>query len=96
MRDTREIKGKTDYKGKAGYTVQLFAYSTGSSGYSGSALYTYTDAGNGIYYAEITTTIKGTIVITSPTNGTVIVPTNMIGRIFQGDNQITLQPGGTT
>ena len=96
MRHTITIFGKNDGRPKTGYTVEMFAYSTGTSGYSGSALYTYTDNSDGTYYADISTTIKGTIVIETPSNGSVLVPTNYIGVIFQGDNQPTIAPGGTT
>ena len=95
MRDSRYIFGKNDGKPKAGYTLKLYAFSTGSSGYTGSALYTYTDNSDGTYYADITTTIKGTFVTTTPT-GVTVVPDNLIGVIVQGDNQPTIQPGGTT
>ena len=95
MRDTRTIISTTTGNPVSGYTVKLYAYSTGSSGYSGSALYTYTDATDGTYYADITITIKGTIVVTTVA-GNVLVPTNHIGRIFQGDNQPSIEPGGTT
>jgi len=95
MRDSRYICGKNDGKPKTGYTLKLYAFSTGSSGYTGSALYTYTDNSDGTYYADITTTIKGTFVTTTPT-GVTVIPDNLIGVIVQGDNQPTIQPGGTT
>lgn len=80
----------------SGYIPKLYAYSTGSPYYTGSALYTYTDNGDGTYHADITTTVKGTIVVTSSGSTVITVPTSYIGRIFEGDNQLTLEPGGTT
>ena len=96
MRHTLSVLGKASGRPKTGYTVKLYAYSTGSSGYSGSALYTYTDNNNGTYYVDITTAIKGTIVITTPTNSQTVVPSNWIGVFFPGDNQPNIQPGGST
>ena len=96
MRHTVSVMGKTDGKPKTGYTVTLYAYSTGSSGYSGSALYTYTDNSDGTYYADITTAIKGTVVVVTPANSSVLVPVNWKGVFFPGDNQLNIQPGGTT
>lgn len=80
----------------SGYTVKIYAYSTGSPYYTGAALYTMTDDGKGNYYADVTTTIKGTIVITSSGSTVVTVPVNHIGRIFEGENRPDLEPGGTT
>jgi hypothetical protein len=95
MRHTLSIFGKNDGQPKSGYTVKMHAYSTGSSGYSGSALYTYTDNSDGTYYADITTAVKGTIVITTA-GASVVVPANQIGIFIPGDNQPNIQPGGTT
>lgn len=94
MRDSRTII--VDGRTKSGYTIKLYAWSSGTSGYSGSALYTYTDNGDGTYYANITTTIRGTIVVTITGSTTVTVPSNLIGTIFQGDNQPTIEPGGSS
>jgi len=80
----------------SGYTVKLYAYSTASPFYTGSPLYTFTDNGDGSYYADIATTMKGTIVVTATGSTVVTVPVSYIGQIFQGDNQLTIQPGGTT
>jgi hypothetical protein len=96
MRHTLSIFGKNDGQPKTGYTVEMFAHSTGSSGYSGSAVYTYTDNSDGTYYADIVTALKGTIVVTTPANASVLVPANYIGVFFAGDNQPNIQPGGTT
>jgi len=95
VRHTLTVINKTTGAPQNGYTVSLYAYSTGSSGYSGSALYTYTDGQNGTYYADVTTTIKGTVVVVT-SGGSTVVPPNKIGIIVQGDNQPTIQPGGTT
>lgn len=95
MRDTRTVLSSMTGNPLSGYTVKLYAYSTGTSGYSGSVLYTYTDATDGTYYADISTTMKGTITVTTSA-GNVLVPTNLIGKIFQGDNQSSIEPGGTT
>ncbi len=71
--------------------MQIYAYSAADPYYTGSPLYTMTDGGNGTYYADITTTIKGTIVITTPASDT-IVPSNFIGTLIEGDNQPTIMP----
>jgi hypothetical protein len=71
--------------------MKLYAYSAVSPYYTGTALYTYTDNGDGTYHADITTTIKGTIVVTTAA-GTTLVPTNWVGALFEGDNQPTIQP----
>jgi len=84
------------YVGYEGLTVRLFAYSTGTSGYTGSALYTYTDANDGNYYADVTTTIKGTLVVTYPSTTTVTVPAWYKGAVYWGDNILTIAPGGTS
>jgi len=91
-----EVKNSNSGRGIAGYIVKIYAWSSGSSGYSGSALYTLTDNGDGIYYADITTTIKGTVVITSSGSTVITVPTYLRGTLFQGDNQLTLEPGGSS
>ena len=96
MRHTITILGKTDGRPKTGYTVEMFAYSTGSSGYSGSALYTYTDNADVTYYADITIAVKGTIVVQTPASGSVLVPDNWLGVFFPGDNQPNIAPGGST
>lgn len=79
-----------------GYTVKWYAFSTGSSGYTGSALYTMTNTTGGIYYANVTTTFKGTLVITASGSTAVVVPAYYKGYLLQGENQLTLKPGGTT
>ena len=91
MRDTKTILNKNTGEGQSGYTMKLYAYSGTTPYYTGSALYTYTDSSDGTYYADITTTIKGTIVITSSST-VVTVPSNWIGAKFEGDNQPTIQP----
>jgi len=91
MKDTRTILDKNTGQGKSGYTMKLYAYSGTSPYYTGAALYTYTDNSDGTYHAEITTTVKGTIVITSAAS-TTIIPSNLIGTIFWGDNIPTLEP----
>lgn len=96
MRNTITILGKSDGNPKTGYTVSIHAYSTGTAGYSGPALFTFTDNNDGSYYVDVTLTTKGTIVIVKSGSTSVIVPSNYIGHIFQGDNQPSLKPGGTT
>jgi len=91
-----EVKNSATGRGVSGYTVKIYAWSSGTSGYSGAALYTLTDNGDGVYYADVTTTIKGTVVITSSGSTTITVPTYLIGALFWGDNIVTLEPGGTT
>lgn len=80
----------------SGYTVKIYAYSTGSPYYTGAALYTMTDGGDGTYYVDVTTTIKGTIVVTSSGSTVITVPAMHIGRIFEGENRPDIEPGGTT
>jgi len=84
------------YAGYEGLTVKLYSFSTGTSGYTGVALYTYTDGGDGNYYADITSTIKGTLVITYPSTTGVTVPAWYKGAIYWGDNILTIPSGGTT
>ena len=91
MRNTKTILNTNTGEGQSGYTMKLHAYSSVSPYYTGAALYTYTDNSDGTYYVDVTTTIKGTIVITTPA-ATTIVPANWIGSLFQGDNQPTIQP----
>ena len=90
MRYKRSILNKNSGAGLSGYTVQLFAYSADSPYYTGDALYTLTDNGDGGYYAEVTTTFKATLVITTPDGLTTVVPSGFIGHKVEGDNQPTL------
>ena len=96
MRHTVSILGKNDGRPKSGYTVTMYAHSIGSSGYSGSVLYTYTDNSDGTYYADISTAIKGTVVVVTPANASVLVPANFIGVFFPGDNQPNIAPPAST
>ena len=91
MRDTRSILNKNNGEGQSGYTMKIHSYSGISPYYTGAALYTYTDNGDGTYHVDVTATIKGTIVITTAA-GTTIVPSNFIGRVFWGDNIPTIPP----
>ncbi len=91
MRDTKTILNGNTGEGQNGHTMKLYAYSSVSPYYTGSALYTYTDGADGTYYTDITTTVKGTIVITTAA-GTTLVPSNWIGAKFEGDNQPTIEP----
>lgn len=78
--------------GVSGYTVRIYAYDDSDPNkYSGSILYTMTDNGDGTYHADITTTIKATITVESP-SGTITVPEQFKGYLFQGDNQLTIDP----
>lgn len=95
MRTSILIVDRNNRRPSTGYSVKLYAWSSGSSGYTGSVLYTFTDNDNGIYQVDITTTIKGTVVITMPNSTAVVVPNNYKGFLFQGDNQPTL-PRATT
>jgi len=90
MRNSRTI---IDKKGDpvAGYTMKIHTYSSASPYYTAVVLYTYTDQGDGTYYVDITNTVRGTIVITTP-SGTSKVPIQFRGALFQGDNQLTLEP----
>lgn len=87
MRDFVAIQN-VDRSPLIGATVKLYAYSSVSPYYTGAALYTLSEAGNGVYYADITSTLKGTIVVTTAT-GTTYVPTNFIGYLFKGDDSLT-------
>ena len=91
MRDTKTILNSNNGEGQNGYTMKLYAYSAVSPYFTGAALYTYTDNGDGTYYADITTTVKGTIVVTTAAS-TTLVPSNWIGAKFEGDNQASIQP----
>jgi hypothetical protein len=97
MRETITIKSKYSGFPLTGYTAYLYAYTTATPYYSTSstALYTFTDNSDGTYYIDCTTTIKGTVVIVSP-GGTTTVPANYIGHLFEGDNQPTIAPEGST
>jgi len=96
MRHTISILKASNGSPQSGHTVKLYAWSSGSSGYTGSALYTYTDNSDGTYYVDITTAIKGTVVITLSGASTPTIPTNYIGVFFPGDNQPNIAPLGTT
>ena len=91
MRDTRTILNTNTGEGQNGHTMKLYAYSSVSPYYTGSAIKTYTDNGDGTYQASITATLKGTIVITTAA-GTTLVPSNFIGHVFWGDNIPTIEP----
>jgi hypothetical protein len=90
MRDSRVIINKQSGEGQSGYTLSLYTYSSNSPYYTTPKIGDYTDNGDGTYYLDITTTVKGTLVLT--TNDDTLVPTNFIGHLFQGDNQLTLEP----
>lgn len=101
------IFGKTDGKLKSGYTVKLYKYSSahstaavGSTGvyYSASTglIGTFTDNSDGTYYLDLTTGIKGVVVITTPSTTDVVIPLTHRGKMFQGDNQLTFPPPTST
>ena len=93
MRKSVFIKSTRTGQGVTGYVPKIYAYSTGSSGYSGSALYTLTDSGDGLYYADITYSLRGTLVITRTGSTAVVqVPTGYVGYLFDGDNQFNIIP----
>jgi hypothetical protein len=89
MRYSRAILDKNTGVGLSGYTMSIYTYSAVSPYYTTPKLYDMTDNGDGAYYAEITETIKGTIVVTTPSS-TLVVPPNFIGCLIEGDNQPTL------
>jgi hypothetical protein len=95
MRHPITLINKVTGKPSTGYSIYVHAYSTNATGYTGAAVHTYTETSNAMYYANITTTMKGTIRIVTP-SGSTIVPTAWIGKIFQGDNQPTIAPGGSS
>jgi len=91
MRDTRYVLNSNG-KPKADYMVKAYEHQSTSPYYDSSALIgPYIDNGDGTYYLDVTTTIKATIVITTP-GGTVTVPTNLIGIVLEGDNRPDLEP----
>jgi hypothetical protein len=92
MYQWREVKNANTGRGVSGYTVAVYNWSSGSSGYSGAAVYTMTDNGDGVYYFNCTLTFKGTIVVTSPGSTVVTVPTYLIGVLLHGDNVGELPP----
>jgi len=91
-----EVKNAANGIGLTGYTVRAYNHSTGTSGYSGSVVYTLTDGDNGVYYANVTETFKATIVVTNSGSTIVTVPTHLVGIVLWGDNILTITPGGTT
>lgn len=91
-----EIKDPSNGLGKTGYTVYAYNYSTNIAGYSGAPVYTATDAGNGIYYFNVTTTFKATIIVTGGGSTKVANPVQTRGVILWGDNILTLTPGGSS
>lgn len=91
MRDTRYILDPNG-KPKANYTVKAYEYQSTSPYYDASSLIgTYEDNSDGTYYLDVATTIKATIVITTP-KGVTRVPTNLIGIVLEGDNRPDLEP----
>jgi hypothetical protein len=96
MKNRIEVKNANTGLGASGYTVRAYAWSSGSSGYSGAAVYTFSDNGDGIYYAEVSQTFKATIVITNANTTVITVPSQTVGSILWGDNILTLTPGGAS
>lgn len=102
------ILGKLDGKPKSGYTVKLYKYSsahapeiTGSTAspyYSPSTglIGTFTDGSDGTYYIDISTDVKGVVVITTPSTTNTVTPKTHRGRIFHGDNKLTIPPASST
>lgn len=92
MYQTVEVKSKSTGRGLTGYTVKVYAWSSGTSGYSGSAIYEFTDNGDGVYYFNCTYTFKGTVVVTHPDTTVVTVPTHITGALWHGENVAELPP----
>lgn len=101
------ILGKLDGKPKSGYTVKLYKYSSahstaavGSTGvyYSNSTglIGTFTDGSDGTYYIDISTDVKGVVVITTPSTTNTVIPKTHRGKIFHGDNKLTIPPASST
>ena len=84
MWNTRKIINKKNGAGVTGLTLYIYEYSSVSPYYTGSPLYTYSDAGAGAYIVDITNTIQGTLVIDRGT--TKVIPDNFIGKVFEGDD----------
>src|SRR3990172_11380013 len=97
MRNFITILDKNTGKPKTGYTVKLYKYSSDhstSNFYSSSSglLGTLTDQGDGNYYIDLSTDVRGVLVITTPSTTAVIIPNNYVGRIFDGENKLTIPP----
>lgn len=95
------ILGKLDGRPKSGYTVKLYKYSTAHSTnnfYSNSTglLGAFIDNSDGTYYITLDTDTFGVVVITTPSTTSVIVPTNYIGKFFDGKNKLTIPPASST
>lgn len=82
--------------GVSGYTVRAFNYSTNAAGYTGAAVVTYTDNGDGVYYGNCTKTFKATIVVSAAGSTAISIPPQKKGIILWGDNIVTITPGGVT
>jgi hypothetical protein len=91
-----KLENKNTGRGITGYTVKIYSWSSSTAGYTGTALYTLTDNSDGIYYTDITTTIKGTVVINASGSTSLTIPTHYKGYVFWGDNILTLTPGGSS
>lgn len=87
MRSKITIRDSASLKPLSGYTVRLYRYKDTSPYYDSNKLIgTFTDEGNGTYHIDLEESVKGTVVITTPTSGETIVPQNYIGYYFPGDN----------
>jgi hypothetical protein len=92
MRHSLTITDPATRLPKAGYTVKVYNYTSTPPYYTGTAVYTMTDAGNGIYYMDSTRSFVGTVVVTAPGSTSVFVPESGIKRLFIGDDYPMIQP----
>lgn len=90
MKDVRYIFNSNGQP-QSGYTIKLYIYYNVSPYYQGDPIVTYTDNGDGSYYADIDSTVKGTLVVTDP-SGNVTIPTSFIGYLFWGDDAVNISP----
>ena len=96
VRDSRLILYGKSGKGVTGATLKAMtpAGSSTTNLYTTPLIKTYTEVGNGVYYADSSETVKATLVIITP-NNTTIVRDNVKGIILFGGDQSELPPSAT-
>ena len=91
MRKTITLLNKRTGKTVTGYTVKIYSFShvsvTNATVTSYTAKYTMTDNNDGTYYSDITSTMKGSVVITTAAAST-IIPKNLLGILLHGDDVV--------
>ena len=91
MNNSITLLNKSTGRTVTGYTCAIYTYLNESPYYQNPKLYDFTDNGDGTYTANVTESIRGTVLITSPSAETK-VPANYINHWFEGDNQLTEEP----